>query len=212
MKLLSALLLTTLVSGVAPTAYAQLDTTGVQSPPAVHVRWIVDVSKKLGYENFDGRVSDNSSWKSQQGIVFLTPDEIAIYQVKQGPPVAGGASLLLHASILDARDGHEIKSLDIPAKRYSAKISPTHGGGFLVDAGDAIYLYSAQFQQVAARNLPASKETLSEEWQVDVGPSGAQVILVHQQMKDNPKEKRIDSHADVEVLDAQTLKTIKAFT
>ncbi|HEY6970237.1 MAG TPA: hypothetical protein VJA94_13605 [Candidatus Angelobacter sp.] len=202
-------------SAVAQTP-SSANSPGTDSPPPVRVRWIVDLKKTLGYQDFSRPVSSSEAWKSQQGIAFLTPDELAIYQVTENVSLTDQRSVAhsysLHTVILDARDGHEIKTLQVPSGLETAKLMPTRGGGFLVRARDVVSLYSSKFEQVASRKLPPGKDTAFDEWQVDVSPSGAQVMLVHRQVWNDEKGEEKDARADVEVLDSETFKTVKSFS
>ena len=203
------------LNGVAA-AQSTTSLSGVQEPPPVHVRWIVDLKKNLQFQDFSRLVATRESWKSQQGISFLSPDEVVIYQLAEGGTVndSGQAirGYLLRATVLDAHDGHEIKSLQFPLTTDTAKLLSTRAGAFLVRTGDVLSLYSSKFEPVSSRKLPSSKDTSVDEWQVDVSPSGAQVILVHRQVWNDAKGTEKDSRADVEVLDAETFKTVKSFS
>ena len=186
----------------------------IESPPPVRVRWIVDLKKTLGYQDFSN--PGNHSWNPPQGIAFLTSDEVAVYQVMDGVTVTDAGHMVrgfsLHVAVLDTRDGHEIKVLQVPSGMEIAKLIPTRGGGFLVRTSDVVSLYSSKFEQVASRKLPPGKDTAFDEWQMDVSPSGAQVILVHRQVWNDEKGEEKDARADVEVLDAETFKTVKSFS
>lgn len=187
--------------------------TGADSLPPARVRWITDIRKKFGFEGFDRGQSEHNAWKSQQGIAFLTADELALYQVnKTENPSSSAGPYTLQVEVLDAKDAHEVKKLLLPGSSESAKLLPTHGGGFLIHVGDEVRLYSPKFELVATRKLPAGKDPGSDDWEVDVSPSGEQIFLAHQQASQDVKGKDTDSKTDVEVLEAATLKSIKAFT
>jgi hypothetical protein len=184
-----------------------------KSPPpslTAHVRWIVDLKKNFGYESFE-RVKDvKKPWKQQQGITFLTPQEVLVYQLKSRE--AGLFEMI--AEIFDARDGHELKRLTFPTDFENGRIMPTHDGAFLVQIGNTLGVYSAKFEPVAKKYLLPSLTASSQEWQIDVSPSGTLVIAVHQQAWTDPKQKKTEpeSRADVEVLDSDTLKPVKSFS
>jgi hypothetical protein len=92
----------------------------------------------------------------------------------------------------------------------------TRDGSFIVCTGEILYLYSADFVRIATRALPLKRQVQEEAWQVDVSPSGEEVILVHQQIfkRDaiSPTSDVIRAQTDVEVLDASTLQVTKSFT
>ena len=213
MRLRSGALLILLLAVIGPITSAQVTTSSSSSTEStlpVRVRWILDIKKKLGYDTFDRIKSEEISWKTQQGIAFLGPDKLALYQLNQTE--TSTVNYNLQVEVLDAKDGDEIKSLRLPVSSEMARLLPTHGGGFLIHAGDEVRLYSAKFEPVATRKLPSSKESGSSGWQVDVSPSGTQIMLVHQQVSADGKSKEENSRADVEVLDSEGLKSIKAFT
>ena len=182
-----------------------------------HLRWILDLKKKHGYEDFQ-RVKSDKPWKHQQGIVFLTPNEVVVYQVKPGSAISSSgakpAAFYLQVDILDARDGREIKDLLIPGNSEPGKVMVLRDGAFLVQSGDMLFGYSANFEQVASRQLASAKNIQSQEWQIDVSPSRTRVMLAHQQawQEGQGKKKETSSKADIEVLDPATLKTVKAFS
>jgi hypothetical protein len=113
-----------------------------KSLAAVRVRWIVDLKKNFGYESFE-RVKDvKKPWKQQQGITFLTPEEVLVYQVKSGAEGSSHARLHMIAEVFDTRDGHELKRLVFPADSETGRIMPTRGGAFLVHNGKTLTVYS----------------------------------------------------------------------
>src|SRR5215469_6038699 len=199
---------------LAPAQTVTTSDPGADSLPPIRVRWIIDIRKKFSYESFDGAQSEHNAWKSQQGIAFLTADELVLYQVnKTENPSSSAGPYTMQVEVLDAKDAHEIKSFLLPSSSESAKLLPTHGGGFLIHVGDEVRLYSPKFELVATRKLPAGKDGGSDDWEVDVSPSGEQVFLAHQQPpSQDVKGKDSDSKTDVEVLESGTLKSIKAFT
>jgi hypothetical protein len=79
-------------------------------------------------------------------------------------------------------------------------------------------LYSADLQPRATRSLPLNKIEGAEGWQIDVSPSGATIVLAHQQrfasksvlVGEQPNPAK--DHADIEVLDADTLQPLKKLT
>jgi len=162
----------------------------------------------------------------QQDVRFISADQIAVYQVMQNEVdvpgqtsvSAGDAGFHVQIKIFSASDGHEIKSLRLPATSQFTKLIPTHDGKFILRTGDVVNLYSANFEQLAWRSLPLNKIQGTEGWQVDVSPAGNQIVLVHQQrfaaksvLIDQPAGGNED-HVDVEVLDADTLQPVKKFT
>jgi hypothetical protein len=128
----------------------------------------------------------------------------------------GGGNFTMTATILDIHDGREIKQLRFPTNPEFSKVMATRDGKFIVRTGDVLYLYSADFERLASRNLPLKRKVIEEAWQIGVSPSGGEVILVHQQVFHRNQltvESVVDSaDADVEVLNADTLETTKKFS
>lgn len=216
MRLLVRALLLLLATSSGPAAPAS---DGMQIQQPARVRWIVDLKKDFGFEGFQ-RVKSGKRWKAEQGIAFLTPDEVVVYQVKPGSAVpadvtgGGPAAFYLQAEIFDAQDGHEIKRLVLPASSEPGKIMPLRQGAFLVQSADNLYLYSNKFEQVASRKLALNSAVQRQEWQIDVSPSRTRIVAAHQQawQETNDKKKGMDSKAEIEILDPESLKTTKAFT
>jgi hypothetical protein len=193
---------------------------GLPSGPPARVKWIVDLKKDSGFEDFE-RATSKNLWKQQQGVTFLGSDKIVVHQVKPRAEVpaadlagSGTTDFVMVTDIFDARDGHKIKRLVLPADAERDVLTPTHAGEFLVRSGDLLTIYSANFQLLASRQLTFSPKASSQEWQVDVSPSGSRIFAVHQQeWKDsNEKNAEAQSKADIEVLDSDTLKTIQSFS
>jgi hypothetical protein len=112
-----------------------------------------------------------------------------------------------------------IKSLDLPTNAGLSRVMATRGGGFVARTGTTLNLYSADFQLVASRELPLEKSAPIEGWQVRVSPSGAEVVLLHEQvfataevLADNTVLHDGKAKVDVEVLSSDTLQPQKAFT
>ncbi len=186
-------------------------------------RWQINLKEKYGFESFDRPFV--STWTRQQDVVFLSPERVAVYQVSRSRETAklatrdasgGGGNYVLAVSILDARDGREIKQLRLPTNPEYSKIMATHDGKFIVRTGDVLYLYSADFERLASKNLPMKRKVIEEVWQIGVSPSGEEIALVHQQVFHRNQltaESVVDSaDADVEVLNADTLQTTHTFS
>src|SRR5262249_53862877 len=189
-------------------------------------RWEANLEKSHGLQSFDRAAT--AVWSVQQGVVFLTPDKILVYQVnrtresaKLGPRGASGGAgnFQLNIKILSAQDGRLLKSLDVPTSGgYSQALGP-HGGGFVVRAGTALYLYSADFERIASRDLLLEKNAQTEDWQVRISPSGGRAVLVHEQVFTTPEllaDQTVihdgKAKVDVHVLSAATFAPEKSFT
>ena len=186
-------------------------------------KWKVDLLQRYEFQAFDRTIS--SLWSLNQDVLFLSSDRILVYQVNRsrapvslaGRDASGGAgNFLLNIRVLDARDGRDIKSLQLPTNADSSSILATREGRFIVRTGEVLYLYSADFERIASRTLPLKRQVQEEAWQVDVSPSGKEVMLVHQQIlkRDamSPTSDVTRAQTDLEVLNASTLQVIKSIT
>lgn len=191
----------------------------------VREAWKINLHDQYHYGNFDRELARN--WSSQQGVVFLTPEEIAVYQVNKrhrsarlgARDTSGGAgNFFLDVKIFDVHDGHLLNSLQLPTSAAFSKVAPTRDGKFIVRTGEMICLYSSGFQQLASRDLPIKRSAPLEEWEVNVDHSGHFVVLAHQTLflrERSAGEGDTNwgkSSAEIEILDADTFKTVKSFT
>jgi hypothetical protein len=188
-------------------------------------RWQVSLPQGPGLSSFDRQGS--AGWMSQQGVLFLTPDKILLYQVnrtrefaKLGPRrTSGGAgNFLLNLRVLSAQDGTLLRSMDVPTSGGDSQVLVTKGGAFLVQAGSALYSYSEDFAKVAERQLSLATSVRMEHWQARVSPSEEKLILMHEQVFMTPEllaDQTVlhDGRAkvDVQVLNARTLETEHSF-
>src|SRR5262249_41742395 len=186
-------------------------------------RWEINLERDITLQSFDRPLS--AAWTEQQGILFLTPDKILIYQVnrsqtpaKLGPRgTAGGAgNFLLNIKVLSAQEGHVLKTMDVVTSGGYSKVLATRDGGFVVRAGNVLYLYSSQFEKVASRELPLERVAQQEGWQIKISPSGEKVVLVHEQVFTTPEllaDQTVihdgKAKVDVQILNAATLEPEK---
>ncbi|HEX3585382.1 MAG TPA: hypothetical protein VH024_05265 [Candidatus Angelobacter sp.] len=186
-------------------------------------KWRVNLRERYEFQAFDRTI--NFRWTLHQDVLFISPDRVLVYQVNRtrgpahlGPRDASGGAgnFTLAIRVLNAHDGKKIKSLDLPTSAEFSKVIATRDGQFIVRTGDILYLYSANFEKLASKPLPLKRVVLEEGWQIGVSPSGDEVALVHQQIfKRNhlSATSRIEkAEADVEVLSADNLETIKSFS
>jgi hypothetical protein len=184
--------------------------------------WKADL-RRYEFQAFDRTI--NFRWTLHQDVLFISPERILVYQVNRsrGPAKlaardasGGSGNFLLEIRVLNARDGADIKSLDLTTNAEFSKVMATHDGKFIVRTGDILYLYSADFERLASRPLPLKRQVQEEGWQIGVSPSGEEVALVHQQIfKRNalsPTSSIERAQADVEILNADTLQVIKTFS
>jgi hypothetical protein len=164
----------------------------------------------------------------QQGLVFLTPDRLLIYQVnpastrvKLAPrgSSGGAGNFVLILKVLNAQDGNVLQSLELTTSGEVSRVLPTHSGGFVVQAGAAVYAYSPSFDQTAVKSLPAEKRAPYEHWQMQVSPSGEKLVLVHEQvfipaelLADNTVIHDGRAEVEIQILDSASLQPRGSFT
>jgi hypothetical protein len=185
--------------------------------------WKLNIREKFEFQAFDRTI--NFRWTLHQGVLFISPERILIYQVNRsrGPAklaardASGGAgNFFLDMRVLSAKDGSEIKSIQLPTNADFSKVIATRDGKFIVRTGDILYLYSANFERLASRALPLKRQVQEEGWQIGVSPSGDEVMLVHQQIfkRDalSPTSNVQKAEAEIEIVNADNLQLIKSFT
>lgn len=186
-------------------------------------KWKIDLTERYGFQAFDRTI--NFRWTLHQGVIFLSPERVLVYQVNRSrgetrlarrDASGGSGNFILQIKVLDAKNGSEVKSFDLPTNADFSKVMPTHDGKFIVRTGDILYLYSANFERLAERSLPLERQVQEEAWQIGVSPSGRKVALVHQQIfrrnPVSPTSAIVRASSDIQILDADTLKLIEEFT
>lgn len=175
--------------------------------------WTVNLAKLDRYRPFD-HVDLTKQWTRQQGVRFITPDKIAVYQVnisgrqrlEARNSAGGGGEFFLQIAVLDTRDGHVIKKMQQPANAALSSVIPTHDGKFIVRTGNIFLLFSSTFEQLALYDLPLTTETPYEDWQITPSPAGDEIALVHRQIFQNDSGKETDAKAEVKIMNADTLE------
>jgi hypothetical protein len=191
-----------------------------QTPEPV---WKINITEKYGLQAFDRTI--NFRWTLHQGVIFISPERVLVYQVNRlrnpvklsGRNASGGSgNFTLQIKVLDAKDGSDVKSFDLPTNADFSKVVPTHDSKFIVRTGDILYLYSANFERLASRSLPLKRQSQEEAWQIGVSPSGRKVALLYQQIFHRSAVSATSAiekaSTDIEILDADTLKSIERFT
>ncbi len=177
--------------------------------------WTANLAKQYGFQRFDREI--NKNWLAYQGLVFLSPERIAIYQLNRKTErvslssrdaSGGGGNFYLQVEVLDIRDGHEIAQLRLPACGMFSSVMPARDGNFIVRTGEMLSLYSPSLQKMASHRLPLEQGE-SEAWETNVAPSGEVVVAVRRQMY--PDFAFPGKSTYVEILDAATLQLKNAF-
>jgi len=187
-------------------------------------RWETKL-KTAGLSSFER--GPGSLWTIQQGILFLTPEKILLYQVNRTVEQAklaprgstgGAGNFFLNIRVLNAQDGKAVHALDLTTTAGISSVLRTHDGAFLVRSGTALYRYSPDFQQTASKNLPIERTAPWEDWKIQVSPSGERAVLLHEQVFSRAELLADDTvlhdgraKVEVQVLDADTLETLNSF-
>ena len=188
-----------------------------------HEIWKAKLDGEGGIMNFDRSI--RTIWAHQEGVAFLTPERLLVYQVNRTlnpAPLAkqsstgGGGNFVLLIRIFDAPSGREIKRLRASTSADFSAVLPTHDGKFIVRAGNLLDLYSPDFVLLAERQLSLEKTAPIDYWQMSITPAGTQVALVHQKRYVDPdlpvgdmKASEVRTESDVEIVDADTFKSLR---
>src|SRR5215831_9807381 len=101
-------------------------------------RWEFSLEKG-GLQSFDRQAT--AVWMKQQGVLFLTPEWVLVYQVNRTARQAelgqrgasgGAGNFFLSLKVLSAQDGRVIKSMNLPTSASLSHVLATRGGSFLV--------------------------------------------------------------------------------
>ena len=105
-------------------------------------KWKIDLLERYGFQAFDRTI--NFRWTLHQGVLFISPERVLVYQVNRSRGAAklaardasgGSGNFILEIKILNAKDGSEIKSLQFPTNADSSKVLATRDGNFIVRTG-----------------------------------------------------------------------------
>jgi hypothetical protein len=151
-------------------------------------------------------------WANQQGIEFVSPDVLAVYQVsevdsleplKQRDDSGGSGRYVLHVSFLGVTKGNELKTIRLVTEGSGpSRVFPTHDGRYLIRTGETIRSFSAAFDESAVVRLPNSK-TASNQWSdVSVSPSG-RLIYIKYNAYDSSRFVRGTATLDADSLDPE---------
>jgi hypothetical protein len=177
----------------------------------------VDLTEKFQFRRFGlprhPRTSLPAFWRSQQGIVFVSPGTVGIYQVEENdqlPPLksrdssGGGGRYVLKIVFLDADNGSEIRIINLATNSGVSHVYATHDGYFLVRTGEILRLYSPAFEAVASMPLPLLQDERNQGWTDFVSSSGREIGLKYS--ADNGSRTQYISARYL--LDADTLEMI----
>ena len=159
--------------------------------PCLQPLWEVDLASAYQFHDFGLMKHPRNHlppmWTNQQGIEFVSPEVLAVYQVsevnnleplRQKEDSGGSGRYVLHVSFLSVTKGNELKTIRLVTEGSGpSRVFPTHDGRYLIRTGETIRSFSAAFDESAAAHLPNSK-TASNQWSdVSVSPLGRLIYI-----------------------------------
>ena len=168
--------------------------------------WTQDLATGYGFRSFGeewlGDVPHPQGWIESRGIIFLSPEFIALYQVLPGdesPQLATRdadgklGTLVLRIQIIAAADGSPVKLLRLTTssgvnRPSSSKrephipfesVLPTHDGKFLVRTKGMLHLFSSDFKEIMSKALPRSGTDSHDYWDFSVSSDGDRIYAEH---------------------------------
>lgn len=165
--------------------------TGGGQDPCPQLTWTADLTSTNQFQDFGQKKNPANQparpWTSQQGIEFISPQVLAVYQVSEtddpqpvGPkdPSGGSGRYQLHVSFVDVTNGKELKALKLVTSGWlQSRVFATHDGMSLIRTGETIRSFSAGFDQLAIAHFPHSKTASLERYEVSVSFSGERVYV-----------------------------------
>lgn len=164
----------------------------------------------------------------QQGVIFLAPDKLLLYQVSPSSAEVklaprgvsgGGGNFSLTLKVLSVEDGLVLGSASVITSGEISRVVATRAGAFVVQAGAALYSFSSTLQQTAFRSLVFEKAAPVENWRIQASPSGEKLVLLHEQifmpaelLADNTIIHDGRAKVEVSILDSVTLQPQASFT
>jgi hypothetical protein len=160
--------------------------TARSNAPCRQPVWATDLTSHFQFRPFGGpkhsRTSTPAKWKLQQGVMFVSPETLAIFQVIEGggPPVlesrdpsGGGGRYSLLVVFFDAATGHELKTIHLATSSLSnSRIYRTHDGQFLIRTGQVLALYSRDLREIGSVRLQDDPDERNQSWSVNILSSG----------------------------------------
>jgi hypothetical protein len=170
--------------------------------------WTVNFSRTYRFRPFgvppSGRRELYDRWRAEQGLVFISPDILAVYQVLEEPnpqPVmprdlsGGGGRYRLKIVFLSiAENGKKLRDLELVtvASTFS-QVFAAQPGSFVVRTGNLLRLFSSSFEELRSTLLPVDHNSWFEAWEVASDPSNRFLIALHEKafVKDGAYESTL---------------------
>ena len=194
------------------------------SAQSAQAKWKIDLTEKYGFQAFDRTI--NFRWTLHQGVLFISSERLLVYQVNRSRATTklaardasgGSGNFILEIKVLNAtgRQGDQV-SCSFPPMRNSPRCLPRAMANLLSAPAISCICIPRDFTRLASHPLPLKRQVQEEGWQIGVSPSGDEVELVHQQILKrsaiSPLQRLKKRQADIEILSADNLETIKSFS
>src|SRR5215472_16461142 len=172
----------------------------LEPPTDMAPLWIHEVIEDFGYNHDQHFRADVRLDNEGTGVVFLGEQELIVYALQPSGrlssrvshEISSGFRLRLH--VLDAQTGKERLSKDVSVRSHGSAVQVT-AGGILVNTGEVIKLFSADFSKV--KNLTSPTNGV-EGWLSNVSPTGTTILANRFNVKTNSSY--------LTVFDAKTLE------
>ena len=169
-------------------------------PTDIAPLWSHEVIEDFGYNHDQHFRPDVRLDNEGTGVVFLGEQELIVYALQPSGrlssrvshEISSGFRLRLH--VLDAQTGKERLSKDVSVRSHGSAVQVT-AGGILVNTGEVIKLFSADFSKV--KNLTSPTNGV-EGWLSNVSPTGTTILANRFNVKTNSSY--------LTVFDARTLE------
>jgi hypothetical protein len=158
--------------------------------------WTVDLASGYGFHQFGpptlNRHQRPDRWKTQQGLVSLSPDILAVYQVIETAQLqaaqprdasGGGGRYTLKIVFLSvSQNGKELRTLSlITDGNTSSELFSTGDGDLIVQTGKLLRQFSDSLTQDGSLALPVTGETINEQWILARAESDGTILARHDQ-------------------------------
>lgn len=159
--------------------------------------WTLNLSSGYDFRSFGvpphprDRLSDR--WKTQQGLVFVSDNILAVYQVVENVNAqtklstrdisgGGGRYSLKIIFFLVNQNGKKLRDITLVTDGGSFSDVFSNGDGtFVTRTGNLLRLFSGNFEELKSFLLPNTHETIHEGWLLVSDPSNGFLMAKHEQ-------------------------------
>jgi hypothetical protein len=159
--------------------------------------WTVNLSSEYDVRSFgvpphpSDRLSDR--WKTQQGLVFVSNNILAVYQVVENVDAqtklsprdmsgGGGRYSLKIIFFLVDQNGKRLRDITLVTEGDSfSEVFSSGDGTFVTRTGNLLRLFSDNFEELKSFLLPNTHQTMHEGWLLASNPSNGFLVAKHEQ-------------------------------